>query len=287
MNEARIAGTLGHPNIIESTDMGFTDHQVPYIAFEYLEGSLLTDEIYRLGGLPVRRAVRIAEQIASALRAAHAAGVVHRDLKSDNVFLTDSDEASDHVKVLDFGISRLLGGERDKLVIGTPEFMAPEQITDPEHVDARADVYALGVILYEMLTARRPFASAEPEQLVQQIVRDPPPPLGVDLPPGLSELIETKLLVKDPAHRLPAMADVEAALEAFVTRGDGTPIPRRRSQPLAAVAPEPSAPVARSSRRSALIYAIAAGVIAGALGFLAGLHAAHPSALSPSESASR
>ena len=111
MNEARAAGTLGHPNIVESTDMGFTHDHVPYIVFEYLEGTLLTDEIYRVGGLPVRRAVRIAEQIASALAAAHNAGIVHRDLKSDNIFLTDKDDALDHVKVLDFGISRFLEAE--------------------------------------------------------------------------------------------------------------------------------------------------------------------------------
>src|SRR5678815_3750383 len=89
MNEARAAGTLGHPNIVESTDMGFTADHVPYIVFEYLEGTLLTDEIYRVGGLPMRRAVRIAQQIASALHAAHTADIIHRDLKSDNIFLTD------------------------------------------------------------------------------------------------------------------------------------------------------------------------------------------------------
>src|SRR6266850_1312812 len=142
MNEARAAGTLGHPNIVESTDMGFTHDHVPYIVFEFLEGALLTDEIYRVGGLPVRRAVRIAQQIASALHAAHAAGIVHRDLKSDNVFLTDKDDAVDHVKVLDFGISRFLAIEDEKtrrgVVMGTPEFMAPEQITSPDHVDKRA-----------------------------------------------------------------------------------------------------------------------------------------------------
>ena len=160
MNEARAAGTLGHPNIVESTDMGFTPNHVPYIVFEYLEGTLLTDEIYRVGGLPVRRAIRIASQIASALHAAHNAGIVHRDLKSDNVFLTDKDDALDHVKVLDFGISRFLETDEAQrnMVMGTPEFMAPEQITDPGSVDHRADIYALGVILYEMLTARRPFS---------------------------------------------------------------------------------------------------------------------------------
>ncbi|HEY1548001.1 MAG TPA: serine/threonine-protein kinase, partial [Kofleriaceae bacterium] len=163
MNEARAAGTLGHPNIVESTDMGFTHDHVPYIVFEYLEGALLTDEIYRVGGLPLRRTVRICSQIASALYAAHNAGVVHRDLKSDNVFLTDKDDASDHVKVLDFGISRFMESEdhQKHMVMGTPEFMAPEQITDPENVDARADIYALGVIMYEMLTARRPFSNED------------------------------------------------------------------------------------------------------------------------------
>src|SRR6185436_12602044 len=127
MNEARAAGTLGHPNIVESTDMGFIDNRVPYIVLEYLEGTLLTDEIYRVGGLPVRRVVRIAQQIASALHAAHNAGIVHRDLKSDNVFLTDKDDALDHVKVLDFGISRFMEHEvsstREQIVMGTPEFM--------------------------------------------------------------------------------------------------------------------------------------------------------------------
>jgi serine/threonine protein kinase len=236
MNEARAAGTLGHPNIVESTDMGFLHNHVPYIVFEFLEGALLTDEIYRLGGLPVRRAVRIATQIASALHAAHNAGVVHRDLKSENVFLTDKDEAFDHVKVLDFGISRFLQlDDRQKnMVMGTPEFMAPEQITDPEHVDRRADIYALGVILYEMLSARRPFAAEEdPRQLMTRIVHEAPAPLiGPEIPHKLAEMILTKLLAKRPDDRFQTMSDVEAALESFITRSDGTPVPTRRSQPL-------------------------------------------------------
>jgi serine/threonine protein kinase len=242
MNEARAAGTLGHPNIVESTDMGFTHDHVPYIVFEYLEGSLLTDEIYRIGGLPVRRAVWIATQIASALEAAHRAGIVHRDLKSDNIFLTDKDDALDHVKVLDFGVSRFLEAEerQKNMIVGTPEFMAPEQITDASHVDKRADIYALGVILYEMLTARRPFSvDDDPQLLMHHIVHKAPPPLlRNEVPHGLSSIILDKLLAKDRDDRYQTMGDVMSALEQFITRGDGTPMPRRRSAP---IIPIPSA----------------------------------------------
>jgi serine/threonine protein kinase len=243
MNEARAAGTLGHPNIVESTDMGFTHDHVPYIVFEYLEGTLLTDEIYRVGGLPVRRAVWVATQIASALEAAHRAGIVHRDLKSDNIFLTDKDDALDHVKVLDFGVSRFLEAEERNrnMVVGTPEFMAPEQITDPENVDKRADIYALGVILYEMLTARRPFSvDDDPQLLMHHIVTKAPPPLlRNEVPHGLTTLIMDKLLAKERRDRYQTMGDVQAALEQFITRGDGTPLPRtRRSQPIPVVQSE-------------------------------------------------
>ncbi len=229
MNEARAAGTLGHPNIVESTDMGFTAANVPYIVFEYLEGSLLTDEIYRCGGMPVQRAARIAQKMASALQAAHAAGIVHRDLKSDNIFLTDKDDAMDHVKVLDFGISRFLEVDDEQtkrgMIMGTPEFMAPEQIIAPNSVDGRADIYALGVILYEMLAAKRPFVSDDPRTLLHRIVHNDPPPLDrADVPLSLIELI-MRLLQKEPADRLPSMMAVEAALTEFV------PVEVRPSRP--------------------------------------------------------
>jgi serine/threonine protein kinase len=162
MTEARAAGTLGHPSIVACTDTGLTHAGVPYVVLEYLEGALLTDEVYRVGGLPVRRALKIADQIASALAAAHDAGIVHRGLKSDSVFLIDEDDALDIVKVLDFGAGRFLAAPGDHgrrgRVLGSPEFMAPEQVTSPGTADHRADIYALGVILYEMLTARRPFS---------------------------------------------------------------------------------------------------------------------------------
>jgi tRNA A-37 threonylcarbamoyl transferase component Bud32 len=283
MNEARAAGTLGHPNIVESTDMGFTREGVPYIVFEFLEGTLLTDEIYRVRGLPARRVFRIARQIASALHAAHQAGIVHRDLKSDNVFLTDRDESNDHVKVLDFGISRFLDAEdspRDRaMVVGTPQFMAPEQITNPESVDRRTDIYALGVIIYEMLAAARPFDNAgDPDALFKQIVSDAPPPFDLpDIPPGFEAMLCTRFLAKNPDERFNTMADVEAALSAFAgivrppgrdsrpmpyavpigEAAEGTP-PSEGSVPAKVVA-LPSAP-----RRASIAWLVAAIVAAAA-----------------------
>ena len=287
MNEARAAGAIGHPHIVESTDMGFTRDEVPFIVFEYLEGTLLTDEIYRVRGMPPRRALRIATQIASALHAAHSANIIHRDLKSDNIFLTDKEEASDHTKVLDFGISRFMEAEAGSddssnraLVMGTPEFMAPEQILTPEKVDRRADIYALGVVLYEMLTARRPFDFDEPkitaerrltetDKLLHKIVTEPVPSMNrPDLPPGLEELIREKLLAKNPDDRFQSMKDVQAAFEAFVS------VARRDSEPIAPIVipatPLPEAaqtvqpPPQPAPKKSGIAWLAAALLVGGA-----------------------
>ncbi len=269
MNEARAAGTLGHSNIVESTDMGFTAAGVPYVVFEFLEGALLTDEIYRVGGLPVRRAVRIAEQITSALAAAHGAGIVHRGLESDNIFLTDKDDALDHVKVLDFGSSRFLR---------TPEYMAPEQIASPECADKRADIYALGVILYEMLTARRPFSNEDdPRDLLHRIASYPPPPLlRPEVPPALEAMILDKLLAKDPDDRYQSMADVQAALAPFAAKDrarDSALMPRPSSvmnTPLPGTLPVVPAP-APAARPTPLYVLAGCGILVGALGLAFGL----------------
>jgi serine/threonine protein kinase len=217
MNEATAAGMLGHPNIVESTDMGFSREGVPYIVFEYLEGRLLTEDVYRAGGLSVRRALQIASQIASAIEAAHDAQIAHLDLKSDNVFLIEKDGSPDHVKVLDFGISRFLATDIDKtqrgILMGTPEFMAPEQITTPDLVDGRADIYALGVLLYEMLTARRPYVHDDPRILLHQIVHEPPPALNRAIPPSLEHLLFDRLLAKPRDQRIQTMHEVKVILD--------------------------------------------------------------------------
>jgi serine/threonine-protein kinase len=229
MNEALAAGTIGHPNIIDATDMGFTKGDLPYIVFEYLEGTSLADEIRKNGRMPWQRAVRIATQIASALGAAHAAGIVHRDLKTDNIFLATKQDVTDHVKVLDFGISRFLAAS-DKTgisstLLGTPEFMAPEQVLSPEDLDHRADIYALGIVLYEMLAGHVPFLLeqqpghvgldvAAAHRLLDRIIAEPAPPLTHDVPHGLASVIHN-MLAKDREARPQTMEDVAAALAQF------------------------------------------------------------------------
>jgi serine/threonine-protein kinase len=236
MNEALAAGTLGHPHIIEATDMGFTARDVPYIVFEYLEGMSLADAITRIGPLDPRRALGIAHQVASALGAAHGASIVHRDLKSDNIFLTTRG-GREHVKVLDFGISRFLAASdrtmRGANLLGTPEFMAPEQVIAPEQVDHRIDIYALGILMFEMMTGGVPFVLEKQNDieaahaLLARVVNELPPPLvREDAPPGVTELV-AKLLAKNPADRHQTMAEVQLAIEALT--GERPAPPRART----------------------------------------------------------
>jgi serine/threonine-protein kinase len=220
LNEASAAGTLGHPHVVESTDMGFTREGIPYIVFEYLEGCLLTEEIHRIGRMPVRRAVVIARQIASALEAAHHAQIAHLDVKSDNVFLTHRGDTLDHAKLIDFGIARFMAGDVEKpppgILMGTPEFMAPEQVTCPDAADGRADIYALGVLLYEMLTGRCPFEGDDVRRVLDCVINDPPPMLDVAIPQALDQLLFDGLLVKSRNRRLQTMTEVIKVLDAVI-----------------------------------------------------------------------
>ncbi len=219
LREASASGTIGHPHLVQSTDMGVTPAGLPYIVFEYLDGVPLTQEIYQRGGLPVGRAIAIAGQIASALAAAHDARIVHLDLKSDNVFLVDAGSGGDHAKVLDFGLARFLDIELDVsrrgVVSGTAEYISPEQIRTPDRVDGRADIYALGVILYEMLSARRPFPSGDSRVTLHRVLHELPPPLGRAVPASLDRMIFERMLAKSAAKRLPSMRVVVAALAAI------------------------------------------------------------------------
>lgn len=220
LNEAAAAGTLGHAHVVESTDMGFTREGIPYIVFEYLEGCLLTEEIRRLGRLPLRRALIIARQVASALEAAHAAQIAHLDVKSDNVFLTHRGDALDHAKLIDFGIARFLAADAERtptgILMGTPEFMAPEQVTDPDRADCRADLYGFGVLVYEMLTGRCPFEGEDLRRVMHCVVHEPPPVLEQPVPQALEHLLFEGLLAKSPDRRLQTMTEVIAVLDALL-----------------------------------------------------------------------
>ena len=219
LNEGRAAGSLGHPNIVECLDMGYAGDGAPYLVMERLAGQTLAAAIDTLGPFLHGRAAYIATQIASALGAAHDRAIVHRDLKPENVFLVDHATRPDHVKVLDFGISKFSSeGSRVQTskgqFLGTPGFMAPEQIDDPASVDARADVYALGATLYHMLAGEPPFANVDFPKVLRCICEEEPRPLAEarpDLPPSVVAIVE-RAMAKSRDDRFQTMADFEEAL---------------------------------------------------------------------------
>jgi serine/threonine protein kinase len=219
--EARAASRVGHPHIIEVTDFGTTEEGCAYFVMEYLEGMDLADVLVREGRVHPARAVRIAIQICQALEAAHTAGVIHRDLKPENIFLVTRDAQVDFVKVLDFGIARDLFRDSGQLTnpgmtMGTPEYMAPEQSLG-RPADRRTDVYAVGALLYEMVTGTAPFKADSHREMLES-KRRPPESLrkhASKIPPALDEII-LRALGPDPDRRPQTMAELEQDLAGIV-----------------------------------------------------------------------
>lgn len=221
-NEARQVNRIGHPNIVEITDFGQVESRY-YIMMELLEGETLEERLERVKRLSPEVALRIAVQITAALGAAHGLGVVHRDLKPENIYLIARGGTKDFVKVLDFGIAKLMGlppssgaATMPGMLLGTPHFMSPEQCQGAELLDHRSDVYSLGVILYRMLTGELPFDS---DTLIGVLYAqaNTPPRRPRELRPELSERLQAvvlKALAKNPADRFQSMAELRAALEA-------------------------------------------------------------------------
>jgi serine/threonine-protein kinase len=222
MNEARAANTIGHPNIIDIIDVGRLPNGVPYLMMEFLDGLSLSKIVAR-GRLSVPDAVEVAAQTAAALQAAHSKGIVHRDLKPDNLFLVrDPARPLGRVKVLDFGIAKLRGDlgssnqhTRDGAVMGTPPYMSPEQCRGlSSEVDSRTDIYALGIIVYEMLSGAPPFTSEGWGDVMMMHVSQAPPSLrerDAEVSAELEAVI-MKSLAKRREDRWGSMAEFEAAL---------------------------------------------------------------------------
>ena len=225
--EARLASSIGHSNIIDITDIGQTQDGRMFVVMEFLEGESLGALIARSGRLEQQRALRIARQIASALGAAHKKGIVHRDVKPENVFLLTRNE-QDYVKVVDFGISKSLrpedGSDSPRLtqtgmVLGTPLYMSPEQARGDENLDHRIDVYALGVIMYEMVTGEVPYRGTNYLNVLSQVLSEEPAPpsqINKDVGPDLEAVIE-KALDKDRDHRYQSMEELAADLDALMS----------------------------------------------------------------------
>lgn len=226
--EARAVNQIQHPHIVEITDFIDDDpHAPPYVVMEFLEGESLFERIQRVGNASPEFVVEIGLQICDAMAAVHRAAVVHRDLKPENVMLIpgENDDDVPEVKLLDFGIAKFLATEdsflrtRTGQLLGTPEYMPPEQIRGLQ-VDKRADIYSLGVILFEMLAGRRPFQSDSLQALFGMILNTDPPPPSSLLPAGgafeisaeLDEIV-VRCMAKQPQQRFGSMEELAGALE--------------------------------------------------------------------------
>ncbi|MCS6912151.1 MAG: protein kinase, partial [Myxococcota bacterium] len=226
LNEARAVNIIQHPGIVKIFEFGELPDKTAYIIMEFLDGEVLGRRLERVGGrLGPGEALRIGWQLASALDAAHRRNVVHRDLKPGNIMLVPDPaaEGKERVKVLDFGLAKVAEGAREShprmqtrtgVVLGTAMYMAPEQCRGARDVDGRADVYSLGVVLFEVLCGRPPFLAESEGELVTMQLRDDPPrlrELQPDVPEELAALVH-RLLEKDPRRR-PTMAQVADELE--------------------------------------------------------------------------
>jgi serine/threonine-protein kinase len=266
--EARAAGAIGHPNICEVYDLGTLDDGSPYLVMERLTGETLADRIAAEGGLPFDDVIDILVQVLSGLVAAHEKGIVHRDIKPENVFLTKRVGCPPICKLLDFGVSKVIGsliGGKDEdleltrtgMVMGTPYYMSPEQARGDRNLDARVDLYACGVILYEALTGRRPFTAANYNALLLQILSTKPKPardFRPALPAGFDAVLD-KALARNRDDRYRTAADFQRDLQALRDRhntGAGSNVLASAMRALDAAAPAavPSPPPA--PRRAAM-----------------------------------
>ena len=288
--EARLASAIGHEHIIDITDFGQTDDGRTFVVMEFLEGESLGEILAREGPLPEERILAIAIQVAGALGAAHAKGIVHRDVKPENIFVLRRKDR-DFVKVVDFGISKSLrssdAGDDESprltqtgMVLGTPLYMSPEQARGDEALDHRIDLYALGVILYEISTGRVPFTGANYLSIISQVLNEDPTPPRT-LRPELSDELESvilRALDKDRERRYQTTDELLADLTAL--HDDPTHSTQR-----ARISAPRRYRFRRSNLRLFAWIAVVAGIVAGVAitvtSFMGGSAAERPPAPAP------
>jgi len=252
LREASAAGRVGNPHIVETFDAGVLESGEPYLVMELLRGQPLSARI-AAGKMPLLEVVDLIGQAAAGVHAAHGAGIIHRDLKPDNLFITEGADGRPFVKILDFGISKFdsqkTGGlqlTQEGAALGTPYYMPPEQIRGEGSLDARADVYALGVILYECLSGVRPFEAETLPHLAILIHTGQPKPIAEhrpDLPQGLIGLVHSAMAA-DRGQRMQSAGELRSMLEHYGPVGFRSQI---RNSPL----PPPSIVPARALSTSA------------------------------------
>jgi serine/threonine protein kinase len=224
--EAEAAGALENDNVAAAVDFGISDDGTPYIVMEYLVGEDLASLLEREGRLPISRAADLAAQACRGVGAAHAAGIVHRDLKPHNLFVSRRDDGTDLVKVLDFGVAKLhaidesSASTRTGMVLGTAAYMSPEQARGEKTIDQRADLYALGAILYELLSLRRPHPGESQNAILHHVATQQPVPLESvqpDLPAALVDAVG-RALASDAAARPPSAEAFAQSIAPFGRR---------------------------------------------------------------------
>jgi len=258
--EAETAGALQSENVTAAVDFGVSQDGAPYIVMEYLVGESLADLLLRVGRLPLERAADLVVQACRGVAAAHAAGIVHRDLKPHNLFVARRDDGGDLLKVLDFGVAKLQALEdagsatRTGTLLGTAAYMAPEQARGDSVIDHRADVYALGAVLYELVSLKRPHPGASQNAILHHIATQPAVPLGAvqsDLPPAFVNLVE-RALASDPAARPASVEALARELGPFARRQVWPAGPDNTeaapAEPPSLPPAEPEAPPARGGR---------------------------------------
>ena len=257
--EIQILAQMQHPHILPLHDSGEAAGAL-YFVMPFVEGETLGERIARAGPLPIGEAVRLLRQIADALAYAHARGIVHRDIKPDNVMLSGK-----HATVTDFGVAKAVqSSARDKhtavgIAVGTPHYMAPEQATADERTDHRADLYALGVLGYEMLSGAPLFDGETPQAILSAHWLQPPPDIRerrTEVPPALAELL-LRCVAKEPEDRWPSAEALVAALEGIDVTGSGERVvPPSTASPLQVEAP-PVATVTASTVTASTVPASA------------------------------